>query len=109
MHVRCLKSLKIKSYSYSALHILIVTRTVSPQLKLVDSRNLTLELWDLSELLKLVNAKIKTKANSIILISVMNLIIWTCDLHLRWHLKSGKVFLIDVFLVWDNIDRKCDL
>ena len=40
----------------------------------------------------------------------MNLIIWTCGLRLRWHLKLAKVFLTSVFFCLGQrwLD-KCDV
>ena len=43
---------------------------------------------------------------STILARAINLIIWTCGLPPRWHLKLVKVFPTSVVFVWDNIGWK---
>ena len=43
-HIRCLDSLNVKSYSYSALLVLMIMGKLPPQLKLALSRNLKSEL-----------------------------------------------------------------
>ena len=62
-HVRCLDSLNIKSDSYSALLAPVIVGKLPPQLKLVVSRNVRLELWGLAKLLNLIITEIKTRAN----------------------------------------------
>ena len=106
-HARCLDSRNVKSDSYSALLVPMTMGKLPPQLKLVVSRNLRSELWGLAKALNLINTKIKARVTVVSMISVrvMNLIIWTCGLPLRWHFKLGKVFLTSVFLVWDNIGQ----
>ena len=62
-HVRYLDSLNVKSDSYSALLVSMIMGMLPPQLKLVVSCNVRLELWGLAELLNLINKEIKAGAN----------------------------------------------
>ena len=55
--------IELQSNHYSTLLVPMIMGAVPPQLKLVVSCNLRLELWGLAELLNLTNTEIKARAN----------------------------------------------
>ena len=54
-NVRSLKSLRVKANSYGSLLVRIIMNHLLHQLKLVASRSLSSDLWDLTESLKVRN------------------------------------------------------
>ena len=60
--VRCLDSLNVKSDSYSTMLVPVIMGKLLPQIMLAVSCNLRSELWDLAELLNLINTEIKARA-----------------------------------------------
>ena len=62
-NVRSLESLGVKANIYGSLLVPIITNRLPHQLKLVASRNLSSDLWDLTELLKIMKLEITAREN----------------------------------------------
>ena len=92
-HARYLDSLDAKSYSHSKLLVPMVMGKLLIQLKLVVSRNLRSELWDLVELLNLINIEIKIRANCGEYNISLNFVVW--EFFLESNEKIRKNNMID--------------
>ena len=61
--MRSLESLGVEANSYGSLLVPIIMNRLPHQLKLVVSRNLSSDLWDLTEFLKIVKLEITAREN----------------------------------------------
>ena len=106
-HVRCLDSLNVKSDSCSVLRVPMNMGKLPPQLKIIVSHNLRLELWGLADLLNLIDREIIATANCGEYNFSQGNEFDNSDLRTTSALASqvAKVFLTGVFFVWDNIGQ----
>ena len=65
-HVRSLQAIGIESRSYGSLLAPIILEILPHQLKLIISRNLKSEIWDLDKILLLINEELRTQESCII-------------------------------------------
>ena len=60
-HTRSLQSLGIESQNYGSLLAPIILERLPHQFKLIISRNLKDEIWDLDKILELINEELRAK------------------------------------------------